>query len=149
MARIVWKSGVLLNIKLRDGLFTIAQMLTSPMMRFYDISSEDGQWAHVDLNQVAPLCRVMVASRLINKYLVHEKITNKTVIPSSMPFERYWIDPYTEMDEFYPGYYWERDGKNSFSFMGGKLIDLGPNEDFDEMEAPVIRTYSSRNLFGL
>lgn len=137
--RIIWKSGDLLSIKLRDGLFTIAQMLTSPLMRFYDISDNDGQWRHVDLNQVAPLFRVMVASRLINKYLVHEKVKDKTVIPSCMSFERYWIDPYTSLDKFYPGYYWKRDGKNSFPFMGGKLIDLGPNEDFSVTEAPVIK----------
>ncbi|MDR0746516.1 MAG: hypothetical protein LBE89_01345 [Helicobacteraceae bacterium] len=132
---IIWKSGDLLNIRLRDGLFTIAQMLTSPIMRFYDISSNDGQWEHVDLNQVTPLCRVMVASRLINKYLVHEKIKNKTLIPSHMPFERYWIKTYSLLDKFYPG----RNCKNSFPFMGGKLIDLGPNEDFSVTEAPIIK----------
>jgi hypothetical protein len=139
MARIIWKSGGLLSIKLREGLFTIAQMLTSPLMRFYDISSKDGQWEHVDLNQVASLCRVMVASRLINKYLVHEKIKNKTVIPSSRPFERYWIDPYAPPHPFYPGYYWARDGKNSFTFMGGRLIDLGPNEDLCVTKAPTVK----------
>jgi hypothetical protein len=137
--RIIWKSGDLLSIKLKDDLFTIAQILTSYIARFYDISNKDGQWEHVDLNQVTPLCRVMVASRLINKYLVHEKIKNKTVIPSRIPFEQYWIDPYTSMDKFYPGYYWERDGKNSFSFMGGKLIDLGPNLNICSTKAPIIK----------
>jgi hypothetical protein len=48
--------------------------------------------------------------------------------------------PYTAgLDEFYPGYYWERDGKNSFLFMGGRLVDARPNEDISTLEGAVIK----------
>jgi hypothetical protein len=139
MKRLCWKSDDLLNIKLRENLFTIAQMLTLPMMRFYDISNMDGQWENIDLNEIEPLCRVMVASRLIGKYLAQNKIKNETVIPSHKPFERFWIKPYTSLDVLYPGRYWERDGVNDFPFMGGKLIDLGPNEDICVSRALTIK----------
>ncbi|MCW7548634.1 hypothetical protein OO184_11960 [Photorhabdus sp. APURE] len=119
--RIVWKSGDLVNIKLRDNLYTIGQMLTSPAMRFYNICNMDGIWKDVDLNDITPLFRVFVGN-VINKYLVQEKIKDKSVILSSKPYEPYWIKPYSSMDV---GSYLGK--KGDFLFMGGKLIDLGPD----------------------
>ena len=80
----------LVNIQLRDDLYTIGQMLISPVMRFYDISNTDGVWNDIDLNNVKLLFRVFVG-RVINKYLIHSEIKSPTVIPSSAPYERYWI----------------------------------------------------------
>lgn len=131
--RIVWKVGDLVNIKLRDDLYTIGQMLTSPAMRFYDISNTDGVWKNIDLNEVTPLFRVFVGN-VINKYLITEKIKEKLVIASNKPYEPYWIHPYSSMDgDHYPG------TKDSFLFMGGKIIDLSPDGNVSVTRAPVIK----------
>ncbi|MFC0181027.1 hypothetical protein [Thorsellia kenyensis] len=132
--RIIWKTGDLVNIKLRDNLYTIGQMLTSPAMRFYDISNADGVWESIDLNQVKPLFRVFVGN-VIKKYLITEKIKVKTVVPSHKPYEPYWIKTYTlTMDgEHYKG------DRFSFPFLGGRIIDLSPDGNVSVTRAPVIQ----------
>ncbi|EEC0296950.1 TPA: hypothetical protein R5S02_004472 [Salmonella enterica] len=131
--RIIWKNGDLVNIKLRNDLYTIGQMLTSPAMRFYDISNHDGKWGSIDLNEVSPLFRVFVGN-VINKHLITEKIKEKSISPSNETYEPYWIHAYSSMDnEHYPG------DKNSFLFMGGKIIDLGPDGNVSVTRAPVIK----------
>lgn len=132
--RITWKEGDLVNIRLRDDLYTIGQMLTSPAMRFYDISNRDGIWEHVDLNEVRVLFRVFVGN-VINKYLITEKINKKSVVSSSKPYEKYWIKSYTlTMDgEHYKG------DRFSFPFLGGRIIDLGPDGNISTTRAPVIK----------
>lgn len=131
--RIVWKVDDLVNIKLRDDLYTIGQMLTSPTMRFYDIFNNDGVWENIDLNNVKPLFSVFVG-RVINKYLIQNKIKSPTVIASSKPYEPYWIAPYSIMDnEHYKG------TKNSFPFLGGKIVDLSPDGKVSVTQAPIIK----------
>ena len=135
--RVVWKKNDLVNIQLRDDLYTIGQMLASSAMRFYDISNTDGIWNDVDLNNVKPLFTVFVG-RIINKYLIHSKIKSPTVIPSSEPYERYWIQPYTIMDgDHYNGDHYK--GDFSFVFLGGKLIDNGANGEKGITNAPIIK----------
>ncbi|ETS29881.1 hypothetical protein BB987_17160 [Photorhabdus temperata] len=131
--RIVWKSGDLINIKLRDNLYTIGQMLTSPAMRFYNTHNMDGIWRNVDLNDTTPLFCVFVGNT-INKYLVQGKIKDKSVIPSNEPYEPYWIKPYSSMDV---GSYLGK--KGDFLFMGGKLIDLGPDGNISVTQAPILK----------
>lgn len=132
--RIIWKDGDLVNIRLRDNLYTIGQMLTSPAMRFYDISNADGIWENVDLDKVKPLFRVFVGN-VINKYLVIEKIKSKSVISSNKSYEPYWIKSYTlTIDgEHYKG------DRFSFPFIGGKIIDLGPDGNVSVTQAPIIK----------
>ncbi|QHM70041.1 hypothetical protein [Mixta intestinalis] len=131
--RITWKVGDLVNIKLRDNLYTIGQMLTSPAMRFYDLSNTSGVWEYIDLNEINSLFRVFVG-KVINKDLIQGKIKSGTVRPSSKPYEPYWIHAYSSMDK---GHYPEN--RNGFLFMGGKLIDLGPDGNISVTQAPVIK----------
>jgi hypothetical protein len=131
--RVIWRPGDLVNIKLRDSLFTIGQMLTKPVMRFYDIVNSTGRWENVDLNDVPVLFRVFVG-RVINQRLIHEKIKNNTVIPSHKPYEPYWINAYTLIDDSHFKGDW-----HSFPFLGGKAIDLGPELTANTTDAPVIK----------
>ncbi|CFQ68331.1 Uncharacterised protein [Yersinia pseudotuberculosis] len=131
--RITWKDGDLVNIKLRDGLYTIGQMLTSPAMRFYDIFNTDGVWENVDLNKVNPLFRVFVG-KVINKYLVQGKVESPEVIASTKPYEPYWIAPYSIIDGVH-----YKGTRNNFPFLGGKIIDLGPDGNVSVTQAPVIK----------
>jgi len=125
--RFVWKIGDLVNIKLRDDLFTISQMMISPTMRFYDIFNQDGEWRNIDLNKCPVLFRVFVVTRPILKFLATHKIREKTVIPGNMPYEPYWINPYSNFD-------------GGFAWRGGKLIDLGPDGNIGYTLAPVIKS---------
>ncbi|QEM82660.1 hypothetical protein [Halomonas binhaiensis] len=132
--RVVWKVGDIVSIKLREDLYTLGQMLTNPAMRFYDISNSDGVWENVDLNTISPLFRVFVG-KAINKDLVVEKVQVKSVISSGKPYEPHWIKPYTlAMDEsHYPGQ------QGDFPFMGGRVIDLGPDGGISTTSAPVVK----------
>ena len=96
MARIAWEENGLINIKLRDNLYTIGQMLVSPTVRFYDISNKDGNWKAVDLNNVKPLFWAYAFSPA--KKLAVGKIKDKSVIPSSLPFSPLWIKPHLNYD---------------------------------------------------
>lgn len=118
--RISWVPSHLVSLRLRDDLFTIGQMLVSPVMQFYAIHSSDGEWKNVDLNTVAPLFRAFVGS-VINKELVENKIIDETVTARIGLTDNFWIKPYTlTMDgSRYRG------SRHSFPFLGGKLIDLG------------------------
>ena len=132
--RIIWTCGDLLNIKLRDDLYTIAQMLASPTMRFYDIRSSDGNWKNIDLNSIDHLFQVFVASRLINVHLAQGKIRDASVTPDRRPPEPLWLNPYTSMDgDHYKG------TKDSFSFLGGKIIDIGIDGKIGTTLAPVVK----------
>lgn len=132
--RIIWKVGDVVSIKLREDLYTLGQMLTSPVMRFYDISNSNGVWDSVDLNITPSLFRVFVG-KAINKGLVVEKVQSRLVIPSDKPYEPHWIKPYTlTMDEdHYPGQ------QGDFPFMGGRVIDLGPDGGVSTTSAPVVK----------
>lgn len=133
--RIIWKENDLVSIKLRDDLYTIAQMLIRPEMRFYDIFSSDGVWKNIDLNKVNTLFKIFVASRVVLPNLAVEKINQESVTPSHQPYEPYWIKPYTlTMDgEHYKG------DRFSFPFLGGKIIDLGPDGNVSVTQAPVVK----------
>lgn len=145
MARIIWKENSLVNIKLREDLFTIGQLLRSPFIRFYKIQSSDGCWKNVDLNNIEPLFTVMIGNVVFQK-LVTEKIKEKTVIFSNLPFEKYWIDAHLNFEGGYP-------------FKGGKLIELDPNigttqapiikEDLDFIkDREIIDKYELTNMWG-
>ncbi len=96
--RIVWKHNHLVNIKLRDNLYTIGQMLNRPEMRFYDICNTSGMWKDINLNQVPILFRVFVASRVVLPNLATEKIKDKSVIPNIQSYNNYWIKSYSSFD---------------------------------------------------
>ncbi len=126
MARIAWEENGLINIKLRDDLYTIGQMLISPTVRFYDIASKDGVWKAVDLNNVKPLFQAYALSA--SKKLAIGKIKEKSVIPSRLPFSPLWIKPHTNYD-------------GSFLWRGGKLVDVGTAGKIDDWQAPIIKQH--------
>ncbi|REG61339.1 hypothetical protein B0G80_4186 [Paraburkholderia sp. BL6669N2] len=122
--RMIWVPGDLINVKLRENLYTIGQMAVSPVIQFYDIFNSDGIWRDVDLNVIDPLFRVFVGN-VVNRNLSQGKIKDASVVARIEPSDHLWIKPYTlTMD----GFHYKGD-KHSFPFLGGKLIDLGPNGD--------------------
>ncbi|EKS6643755.1 hypothetical protein QCD58_002561 [Enterobacter hormaechei] len=133
-SRVVWRNDDLVNVKLRDDLYTIGQMLNSPIMRFYNIFNNDGIWDDVDLNEIDVLFRVFISRDVISQ-LVIGKIKKKTVIPCSSYDEPYWIKPYSlTMDA---GHY--KGDRFSFPFLGGKIICLDVNGGVGTTQAPVVK----------
>lgn len=124
MARIIWEDNGLINIKLRDDLYTIGQMLISPTVRFYDIANKDVVWQSVDLNKVKVLFQAYAFAA--TKRLAVGKIKDKSVIPSSMPFSPFWINAHVNYEGGCP-------------WRGGKLVNVGPEGKTDAWEAPVIK----------
>jgi hypothetical protein len=121
--RITWKEGDLVSLKLKDDLYTIAQMLRRPYMRFFDLSTRDGQWKDVDLNQVKVLFSVLVGNVVLQE-LGDGKIKDKSVKPSQLPFEKRWIRPRLNFEGGSP-------------FKGGDLVDVDPNVGY--VHAPIIK----------
>jgi hypothetical protein len=61
-----WRNGNVLSIKLRDDLFTLAQVSVLPSLMFFDIANKDGVWQSLDLNNVDLLFCVAVATARIS-----------------------------------------------------------------------------------
>ncbi|MBJ9849156.1 hypothetical protein I5683_19130 [Citrobacter freundii] len=116
MARIVWKPGKLVNLKLRDDLYSIGQMEEHSIMRFFDIYNHDGVWEHIDLNEIKELFRVFVVGD-VNRVLGVGRIKASSVVASQKPLSMYWIRFYNRLDY---GHY--KGDTDSFPFLGGKLI---------------------------
>ena len=125
MAKVIWKENDLVNLRLKDDLFTIGQMLRRPYMRFYNIQSTDGCWKNIDLNKVESLFTVLIG-RVVLQQLVTGKIKDKTVKPSNTPLEKYWINAYVN----YSG---------GSVFKGGELIERIPGVPIQDV--PVIKKH--------
>ncbi len=145
IARIIWKENTLVNIQLKDDLFTIGQLLFSPFMRLYKIKNTDGHWQNIDLNNVESLFCVTIG-KVVLKNLVKEKIVDKTVIPSNASFEKYWIDVHLNFE-------------GGFPFKGGRLIEMGQGvesttapaviENLDiTRDREIIEKYELLNMWG-
>jgi hypothetical protein len=68
--RLTWHEDAVLSVRLRPDLYTLAQMRQNSLMQFFDLRSEDGSWADVDLTTVEPLFCVYVAERRLKPLLV-------------------------------------------------------------------------------
>ncbi|MET3118844.1 hypothetical protein AAKU64_003079 [Undibacterium sp. GrIS 1.8] len=122
--RAFWKKDGVVCLKLKENLYTLAQMVDeSAYMRFYAISNHEDVWGKIDLNTVAPLFCVSVGNALI-QHLGVRRVPDKEVIPSHAPFERYFIKPNINYE-------------GPFVYLGGKLIDKGENAQEDMTRAPV------------
>ena len=131
--RITWKNGAFIVIELENGLFTVAQMIASSIMRFYDIKSNEDEWESVNWPEVKPLFQVFVGT-VVQKDLGVRKIAIESIAALHDHIKPYWIKPYTSMDILH-----YKSASDSFPFLGGKLIDLGIGNDRETTTAPVLK----------
>jgi hypothetical protein len=128
---IIWRKNDIVSICISDNLYTIAQMFDSPIMCFYDITSNDGIWEKIDLVNIRTLFKIFV-NNSINKDFIEKKVSNKDVFPITQHQDMYFIKPYNIMDgSHYKG------NKNSFPFLGGKLIKYDYN--LGAVRSPIIK----------
>jgi hypothetical protein len=128
--RIIWKKDDLVSIYLSNGSYTIAQMLDSPIMCFYNIVNNNGIWENIDLKKIETLFIVFV-NNSINKDFIIGKLNNKN-IPIKEFNKYYFIKPYTIMDGLH-----YKGTKNNFPFLGGKLINY--NHKIGSVRSPIIK----------
>lgn len=134
--RVTWKHNNVVSLKLREGLYTLGQMLGQATMRFYKIMSPDGCWVDVDLNNVEPIFTLFIGNVVLQN-LVDKTLSSNEAKPSLSSCERYWIKPKLNFEEGYP-------------FKGGNLIDVGIDGSIGTAQAPVIKEnlslYSDRDI---
>jgi hypothetical protein len=121
---IKWTKGAVLIVKLRDNMFTLSQMLTSPVMRFFKITSDSGEWAATDLKATERLFTLYVG-QVVLQQLVERKLKLAAPDANLNSDERLFIKPYLNF-------------KGGFPFKGGRLIDVGP-EASSTTRAPIIK----------
>ena len=92
MAAIRWKADALVSLKLRDDLYTIAQLKKNSFIWCFDIHNTSGEWTDVDLNAVKPLFCVVVA-RVALRHLGAEKIKRGVIPPANLPIPSQWLTP--------------------------------------------------------
>jgi len=145
--RIVWKHNNVVSLKLREDLYTLGQMLGRAAMRFFNITSGDGNWHNIDLNEVDPIFTLFIGNIVLHN-LVDKKVSDKDVKPSAASCEPYWIKPKLNFDGGYP-------------FKGGNLIDIGTAGNIsttagrvvqEDLSLPadkeIIETYQLTNMWG-
>lgn len=125
MAKFVRKQDSLICLKLREDLYTVAQILVGPLVRFFDIKNQDAVWKNIDFNNVPILFEAFVAGSAIQKLGV-EKIKDKTTFASQLPFEWHFIKPYSNFD-------------GGFSFLGGRLVDIRCGDAVDTYQVSVLK----------
>jgi hypothetical protein len=89
MARIVWKENAIVSIKIRDNLFTLAQMINSPYLIFFNVFSADEQWKAINLEKVP----VLFFRGVTRQFLQKSEITLKKEIQPITQYEapKYWL----------------------------------------------------------
>lgn len=94
------KFGDVLNIKLRDDLFTLAQMRENNMIQFFDIARKDDSWSGVDLSAVEPLFCLFVADQRMRS-LIEGVVPAAQVAPNARPTPRRMLSARPIMDQKY------------------------------------------------
>jgi hypothetical protein len=74
-------------VKLREDLYTLAQMRVNHLMQFFDVRSRDGQWWDIDLNAAGPLFSIYVAENRM-KPILEAFVTTPSVKPDKRPVPR-------------------------------------------------------------
>jgi len=146
MKKLPFNIGDVLSIKLRDDLYTLAQISLPSYVTFFDISSADGKWKNVDLNNTAVLFCIIVATTRI-KPLVDAKLSSDAVRPSTKPMGRLFINAGLNF------------AGGGHPFRGGNLIEVDERGETTqrpiikrslsvENDADVIRQYELTNMWN-
>ena len=143
--RVTWQENALISLKLRDDLFTIAQMLRSPFLRLFKVCNKDGVWRNLDLNKAEVLFSVLIG-QVVLQQLCEGKVRDRSVIPSSLPFPKLWMRPYLNFD-------------GGFPFIGARLVEIDPTKGITtapvvkdwllpKADAELIKKYELTNMWG-
>ncbi len=110
LKKVVWRDGDVYSVKLREDLYTLVQMRISPYLTFFGVSTRDGSWQGIDLNQATELFTAPVALARV-KSLFESKPDPQAVVPTSAPMPKKFINASLNFAGGYP-------------FQGGSLIEI-------------------------
>lgn len=108
--RTFWRDGDVLSIKLRDDLYTLAQMRIPPYLCFFDVRSAEGKWTGIKLDDAGLLFCILVSDARL-KPIIAEKVPPGAAAPATSPMPRLFIKPHLYTGGGHP-------------FRGGDLIEV-------------------------
>ncbi|MFQ6573762.1 hypothetical protein [Pseudomonas sp. UM16] len=82
-----WQEGLVLSIKVEDGVFAIAQMRNNYLLEVFDVFREEDNWEGVDLNRLDVLFTIFVSVKNI-KGIFSRLTTGAEIIPNQRPVEK-------------------------------------------------------------
>ncbi|WP_152645538.1 hypothetical protein [Pseudomonas sp. 10-1B] len=115
-----WQEGLVLSVKIEEGLYTIAQMRSNYLLEVFDLFRIDDDWRGVDLNSVDVLFTIVVSIKNI-KRIFSSIVSDEFTVPNNRPAEKCMLSAIFGT----PG--------NT----GAKLIEL--SEDYSNIGARVIK----------
>ena len=128
--RAIWKRDKIISLKLRDNLYSLAQIVNSvAKMRFYNLFHDKYEWHRTDLNDIEPLFCVFVGNVVMQR-LGLRSIPPKEVLTRFAPCERLFI----QVGDNAEGYRL----RNEFFWKSGNLVDLDENGKGTCYCAPVV-----------
>lgn len=126
MKRIVWKANDVVLLELREGLFSVCQMLgPSSYMAFFQLSNTTGDFAGTDLNEVPELFIVSVANNFLRNRGV-EKIKKGVVAKRDVEIPTLWLDP-----KMWP--------KGDYVWKNADLVEIDPEVGSLGINNPVVQ----------
>lgn len=84
LKKIKWEDGLVLSVKISDGLFTLAQMRFNYLMEFFDVFRSDENWEGVDLNNEDIIFCIFVSIKNI-KSIFSGVVTDTSVSANRRP----------------------------------------------------------------
>ncbi|BDM22769.1 MULTISPECIES: hypothetical protein [Pseudomonas] len=84
---LMWQEGLVLSIKVEEGLYLIAQMRSNHLLEVFNIFESDDDWAGVDLNDVDVLFAIFVFIKNIKK-IFSRVVSTDAVVPNVRPVEK-------------------------------------------------------------
>ncbi len=141
LKRVVWTDDAVLSIRLKDDLYTLAQMRKNHIMQFFNIKRVDPNWSNVDLNSESPIFAIFVAENKLKPLFV-EKMAMTAAVPSRAPIPRLMLSAVigagtygAKLVELTPDY----------SSYGARIVkgDLSPKDDLE-----LIHRYELAGMVG-
>ncbi len=141
LKRVQWKDNAVLNVRLRDDLFTLAQMRSNHLLEFFDIRSR-GEWGVLNLSSVPVLFTIYVAENRLRP-LFSEWLPSSKVSPNDRPVERRMLSFVVKAGNSYSADLVEL--PDDLSSVDAKVLkaDLSPRTDLE-----IIHHYELTGMVG-
>jgi hypothetical protein len=144
VARVTWKKGSIVNLRLKANLHAIGLMHEDPYLFIFDIHNRDGNWANVDLD-AAPVLFCVLVGRDCLKRLQMEKLKSGIKLTRMPDFPKLWLKPKQCFDGVFPWY-------------NARLVEVDPgmgtyrarvvNDDVTAQDTEVIAAHELTNMWG-
>jgi hypothetical protein len=124
MARVNWKEGNVVSVRLKDGSFVLAQMLKQPFVVFFDAFQETDEWPATAAEGARPLFFCSITAQFRKLTPIARKSNVRPAVFSKKPC--HWIRsfPGSRKVTVYPGTPLERTFIDIAARPGGQLIEM-------------------------